>query len=456
MTTTLKPLPYVRDGSETGTLLSQQEINWVTNGSTLFGSSPESEPNYGTLNQVGTSLQENIVTCDDNINTLSTDLTTLEISVNDIVQGSDNNHLLQTIPPGFISNLIKYINVNEGDIPTLDVQGSNFDTSVWFFNNTPLELDNVKSENLTNYFATGATTASEGVYQVNLYNQAGGISSNECFLHVIPSTFTEIPTITKNLEPSIVVKELSTLELRCDGLNYETITWKFNGYPIDNENTNILTVSPALTSNNGVYSATFINTEGSVESVFCTVNVTPNKQTLPVVKAQPLNRTVFENQSTYFVSSGQNYDYIAWEINDVEIPNVRGGILNLDDVSASQEGWYRAKFVNDVGTVYSQYVYLTVTPASEFELPVLTQDIGQDLGPQVLLQLTIGDSLSFTAGADAYSGLIWSRDATIVNTTSETFSIDSVETSDQGQYKCLFYNGLGYVQTTIVTVIVSY
>jgi len=64
--------------------------------------------------------------------------------------------------------------------------------------------------------------------------------------------------------------------------------------------------------------------------------------------------------------------------------------------------------------------------------------------------------LTFVTEAEAYVGLIWSRDATVVNTTDETFHIDSVETSDQGQYKCLFYNGLGYVQTSIVTVIVTY
>jgi len=456
MTTTLTPLPYVRDDSEDGTLQSQTEINWVTNGSTLFGSSPESEPNYGTLNQVGTSLQENIVTCDNNINTVYTEMTTLQTSVNTIIQGNDENHLLKTIPPSFTTNITKYINVNEGDIPTLEVQGNNFDTTVWLYDNTPLVLDDIKSENLNTYFASGSTAASEGIYQVNLYNQAGGISSNECFLHVIPTTFTEIPTITKNLESSIIVKELTTLELRCDGSNYETITWKFNGYPIDNENTNILTISPALTANNGVYSAVFTNTEGSVESVFCTVTVTPNKQVAPVVMGQPLNRSVFENQSTYFVTSGQNYDYIAWELNGVEVPNVRGGILTIDDAKSSQEGWYRAKFVNDVATVYSQYVYLTVKPASDYELPYITQDIGQDLGPQLLITLTVGDPLTFTANAEAYVGLIWSKDATVVNTTSETFSIQNVETSDQGQYKCLFYNGLGYVQTTIVTVIVTY
>jgi len=456
MTTTLTPLPFVRDDSETGTLLSQQEINWVTNGSTLFGSSPESEPNYGTLNQVGTSLQENIVTCDNNINIINNELNTLQTSVDTIIQGNDEKHLLETIPPSFSTNLTKYINVNEGDIPTLEIEGSNFDTSVWFFNNTPLELDNVKSENLNDYFAAGTTTASEGVYQVNLYNQAGGIESNECFLHVIPTTFTELPTITKNLESSLVVKELSSFELRCDGLNYETITWKLNGYPIANENTNILTVSPALTTSNGIYSAEFTNTEGSVNSVFCTVTVTPNKQIAPVVMGQPLNRTVFETKSTYFVTSGQNYDYIAWEFNGIEVFNVRGGILAIDNATLSQEGWYRAKFVNDVATVYSQYVYLTVNPASGYELPYITQDIGQDLGPQLVLTLTVGDPLTFAAEAEAYVGLIWSRDATVVNTTDETFHIENVETSDQGQYKCLFYNGLGYVETTIVTVIVSY
>ena len=456
MTTTLTPLPFVRDGSETGTLLSQKEINWVTNGSTLFGSSPESEPNYGTLNQVGTNLQENIVTCDNNINTLNNELTTLQTSVDTIVQGNDQNHLLNTIPPSFTTNLTKYINVNEGDIPNLEVEGNNFDTTVWFHNDNPLVLDDIKSEQLNNYFLPGTEPASEGVYHVNLYNQAGGIESNECFLHVIPNTFTEIPSITKNLESSIIVKELSTLELRCDGSNYETITWKLNGYDIPGENTNILTISPALTSNNGVYSALFTNSVGSVESVFCTVTVTPNKQVAPVVMGQPLNRTVFENQSTYFVTSGQNYDYIAWELNDIEVPNVRGGILTIDDAKPNQEGWYRAKFVNDVETVYSQYVYLTVTPASGFELPYITQDIGQDLGPQLVMTLTVGDTLSFTANAEAYVGLIWSRDAAAVNTTTETFTIQNVETSDQGQYKCLFYNGLGYVQTTIVTVIVTY
>jgi len=456
MTTTLIPLPYVRDDSETGTLLSQKEINWVTNGSALFGSSPESEPNYGTLNQVGTSLQENIVTCDNNINILNTELTSLQTSVDTIIQNGDEKFLLKSIPPSFSTNLTKYINVNEGDIPTLEVQGTNFDTSVWFFNDNSLVLDDLKSENLNTYFATGATTASEGVYQVNLYNEAGGVESNECFLHVIPSTFTGFPTITKNLESSIVVKELTTLELRCDGLNYETITWKLNGYTIENENTNILTISPTLTSNSGVYSAVFTNTEGSIESAFCTVTVTPNKQVAPIIMGQPLNRTVFENQSTYFVTSGQNYDYIAWELNGVEVPNVRGGILTIDDAKPSQEGWYRAKFVNDVATVYSQYVYLTVKPASDYELPYITQNIGELLGPQQLITLTVGDPLMFVAGAEAYVGLIWSRDATVVNTTSETFYIENVETSDQGQYKCLFYNGLGYVQTSIVTVIVTY
>ena len=456
MTTTLTPLPYVRDDSETGTLQSQKEINWVINGTPLFGSSPDSEPNYGTLNQIGTSLQENIVTCDDNIKTLNDEITSLQSSLDEINLGADENHLLNTIPPSFSVNLTKYINVNEGDSPILEIQGNNFDTTVWLYDNTPLALDDVKSENLNNYFTAGATTSSEGIYTVNLYNQSGGIESNECFLHVIPNVFTALPTITKNLQSNLIVKEFSTIELRCDGSNYETITWKLNGFPIANENTNILTIPNAVETNNGIYSAEFTNTQGTVQSILCTVVVSATKQVAPVVKAQPLNRTVYEGQSTYFVTSGQNYDYIAWEQDGVEIPNVRGGILSIDNAAQSAEGWYRAKFVNDVATVYSQYVYLTVIPASQFIVPYITQDIGQDLGPQLIMQLTVGDTLNLNASANAYIGLIWSRDATIVDTTHESFSIQNVETSDQGQYKCLFYNGLGYAETSIVTVLVTY
>jgi len=458
MTAPLKPIPFVRDSSETDVDLSTQtEINWIMDGTSLYGNTPASEPNYGTMNQVGTCLQENIVTCDENINTVNDELSSLQTSVDEILQGSDENHLLKTVPPSFTTNLVKYITVDEGDVPDLEIQGFNFDTTVWLHNDNALSLDDVTAENLNDYFSDGATPATEGIYTVNLYNQAGGIESNECFLHVIPNQFTSLPTITRNLPTSVVIKELTPLELRCDGINYETITWNLNGYPIPNQNTNILTVSNgALTTDNGIYSAVFTNSEGSTFSVFCTVNVTPNKQVQPVVKAQPLNRTVYEDQSTYFVTSGQNYDYIAWEQNDIEIPDVRGGILKIDNAQTSSEGWYRAKFVNDVGTVYSQYVYLTVIPSSEFEPPVLTQDIGTDLSAQKLLQLKVNDPLSFTASAKSYAGLMWSKDATVLNTTDETFSIQNVETSDQGQYKCMFYNNLGYVQTTIVTVLVTY
>jgi len=460
MTIPLKPIPYVRDSSETDVdLLTQTEINWVQDGESLYGNNVNSEPNYGTLNKVGTNLQENIIICDENINTVNDALTQLSLIVSDYIDLSNADLLLTVTPPNITNDLIPYISLNEGD-PLGSAVGSNlgvfsvnnFDAIIWQKNGDYINLPNVDETDLGAVIDANALAipSMTGEYQAIVYNETGSTLSTKMFVNIIKNTYYDLPTVTTNITTtSETVKEFSKLELKIIADNYSSLQWKLDGFPITGETTNILKIENISSAQSGTYSCDVTNPNGTISSNLKTIIVSKTINTKPVISSQPNNRSVNENNDTTFIVAGQNYDYIHWEKDGEIIPNLSSGLLQIFNCQLDDEGWYRAKLGNDAGTVYSQYVYLTVIPLSNTLPPIITQQ------PTPVLHISEGSSGTITVDSNYGTSSLWQKDSNVIATNTKEIIIPDASINDAGSYRYLVFNGNGFAESNDCIVIID-
>ena len=459
----LKPLPYVRDSSEVTTQPGQKEINWIVDGDPLYGNNAQSEPNFGTLNKTGTSLQENIEACDQNVHTVYDMINELSIEVTDQLDIFTSDLLQRTIPPKIKQDLPKYVILNEGDsfLPQDDanpqenvtpLQVENFDAIIWKKNGEIVQLPNVTESDI------GAVVDGDGVvipemegeYQAIAYNEAGSASSTKMFINVNRTLYVGLPIITEDLSAgSKTIREFEELELKVLAENYESIQWKRDGYPITGATTNVLNILNISASQAGIYSCDIVNTNGVTTSVLKSILVSRTINIPPTITVQPNNRSVNEEGDTIFIVAGQHYEYIHWEKDGEIISNLSSGVLQIFNATEADEGWYRAKLGNAAGVTFSQYVYLTVIPLSATLPPEMI------LQPPNVLNLLAGESLTIEVDSKYDTSRLWQKDGNALLNDSKVLTNESASLADTGIYRYLAFNANGYVESTSCIVMIN-
>ena len=277
------------------------------------------------------------------------------------------------------------------------------------------------------------------------------------------------PEITK--EPSsveIVKGEDATFEAAASGVPTPTVQWELSKNEggkwsaVAGATSDTLTVSDAKTSESGdEYRAVFKNSVGKAETTDATLTVKA-KAVAPEVTKDPLNVSVLEGGEATFeaAASGVPAPSVQWEVSTNEggaWSAVAGGTsdtLKVLDAKTSESGdEYRAVFTNSGGEAKTTDATLTVNAE-----PTVTKDPSN-------VSVLEGGEAAFEAAASGVpaptvqwevstnEGGAWSA---VAGGTSDTLKVLDAKTSESGdEYRAVFTNTAGKVETTAATLTVS-
>ena len=271
------------------------------------------------------------------------------------------------------------------------------------------------------------------------------------------TTTSDAAALTVNTPPAITGQPLSIT--RCAGNTASfsvtasgagiSYLWRKNGVPLVPAVT-----TPALTLNNisaadaGNYDVVVSNPCGDVTSNVAILTVAEN----PSVTVQPVNRDLCEGGDVSFTvnATGTNITF-QWRKDGINIPGETGTTLNLTSVTVADAGSYDVRVYGMCDTITSNPASLVVYPAT---VAAITEND---------TLVCAGSTVDFNVVATGYGSLSYqwqlfyygawvdlSDNARISGTTTLRLSVQNIEASDTGLYRCQVTAGCGSVYTTPV------
>ena len=216
--------------------------------------------------------------------------------------------------------------------------------------------------------------------------------------------------------------------------------WYKDGSSLLGETASTLTIEKLTSADEGIYTVTVTDGTQTLESLAVFVSV--EALIAPVsITTQPQQLVVNEGESVYLevtVTGGGDIAYV-WQKGGSVIPNTNTNRLSFESISIDDAGVYSVNISNEVSSVHSEFVSLTVNEALT-PVSISAQPISQSI--------VEGSAASFTVAANG-SGFLsyqWRKNgSSIANAYQETYQISSVSLSDAGDYDVVVSNSLGSV-----------
>ncbi|MBN2762401.1 MAG: gliding motility-associated C-terminal domain-containing protein, partial [Bacteroidales bacterium] len=219
--------------------------------------------------------------------------------------------------------------------------------------------------------------------------------------------------------------------------------WRKNGTAIPGAIDATFTLTNISTASAGDFDVIITGTCGTVTSTTATLTVA----TAPVITVQPLGTEVCERSDVSFsvTATGTDLTY-QWRKNGTAIAGETLTTLSLNAVTLSDAGNYDVIVYGRCDTITSNTAILTVNPA--------TTIISQDDDTLVCE----GSTIDFSVIANGFGPITyqWQRsyygswidltdDADINGSLTNTLTIQNIEASDSGYYRCFVSSGCGAV-----------
>lgn len=150
------------------------------------------------------------------------------------------------------------------------------------------------------------------------------------------------------------------LSVTAEGTNV-MYQWKKDGNDIADATESTFTIAEFSASDVAVYTCEVTGDCGEAKT---TDDAVIKMKPLAVITSQPSGGTVLEGEDFSFeiTADGESLEY-EWFKDDQSISGATSNKLELTNVAQSDAGFYYCQITNDCGTVTSQVVDLTVTPA---------------------------------------------------------------------------------------------
>jgi len=229
--------------------------------------------------------------------------------------------------------------------------------------------------------------------------------------------------------------------------------WSKEGVAIDGETSSTFILTNLTKVDAGDYRVKVSNTvDGEVESdTISVVVVTPKTKQHARIVLQPegSNVLVGENVTLRVIADGTNPINYQWHYKEEPINGETNSTLSLDNVQITDSGNYYVVVSNEGypwgATETSDTVTLTVeTPP---EITQLTESVTLAYGESV--------ELSVTANGDEPLTYQWSKDSSAIDgATNKSLTLDSVSSSEAGDYTVVVTNAGGQAESDVVTVTV--
>ena len=313
------------------------------------------------------------------------------------------------------------VNVSQNGSGSVTSDGNNVNASV-----------NVQKGQTTTLTATG-----------NFLCWSGDINAGTPSITITPTNnLTVIANFvdgTWPLAPQITVQPLSqnvpqneTLQLSVQGFGIPTPTfqWKKNGVNISSIGA-ILTIPNATSINQGTYTCSAINNQGTAISSQAVVTVGQ----APLFLQQPISQIAFPSGDVMFDVVMDTLDVkYQWYFNGNSIPTETNSDLYIDWVEPSDMGTYYVEATSATKTVRSLEAKLVlVSPATISKQPIRAN-------------ITNGQSTTLTIAATGIEPVVyqWYKDGVAVaNATNTQLTFTSAKTNVAGVYQVIVNNPIG-------------
>ena len=256
-----------------------------------------------------------------------------------------------------------------------------------------------------------------------------------------PQSINAPPTITSN--PSNQLATLGAtfaLNVIATGGGTLSYQWFLNGNALTNSasvsgaQTANLLVSNFSTNQVGQYTAIVTNNYGTVTS-------TPVYIQLPVaIVTQPQAQTVVSGSpATFSVTASGSSPAYQWSFNSIPIAGATSSSFTVQNVQASNIGYYSVSISNAVNTTNSLYSSLTLIN------PLITV---QPVSSSILIGQSTTLSVSATGASLNYQWYF--NGVAIPGATSSAYTIISAGSSNAGSYQVVISNSIGSVTSNAV------
>ncbi|HRU67821.1 MAG TPA: immunoglobulin domain-containing protein [Bacteroidia bacterium] len=308
-------------------------------------------------------------------------------------------------------------------------------TYEWYKNST-------KITGATNYFYTisSAAQGDAASYYCVVTNGCGTAQSNSASL-----TVNTPPNITAQYGTATICSgQSNTFSVTVSGSSPISYQWYFNNNAISNATNNQYSISAATVNNAGNYYCVASNSCGNIQSATQTLTV----NSPPSITSQSSSTVRCKGQPvTFYVNaSGTNPLTYEWYFKNNKISGATSSTYSINSVDTSDAGAYYCKVINSCGTDQSSIIDLTV-----------------NLAPSISSQSSsatrcVGQSMTFSVTASGTGPLTYQwyyNNSKITSATNFTYTINSVATTDAGNYYCIVTNSCGTATSSVITLTVN-
>ena len=291
------------------------------------------------------------------------------------------------------------------------------------------------------YAIPATTSADSGDYSVVVTNSAGTVTSAAASLTVTAQAVA--PSITgQPFAKTVTAGQTATFSVEATGTSPLRYQWKKNGTNIDGATTSSYTTPATSMDDNGAeYSVEVSNDVGNASSSVGILTVT----TKPAITTQPAAQTVIAGQTATFTveAAGTPTLRYQWKKGGTNIEGATGSSYTTPATQLADSGAeYSVEVSNDVGTVTSEVVILTVTMG-----PVIAKE-------PAALTVNPGDKATFSVEATGTPDPTYQWQKNGVNVTagegatSNTYTTPATTSADDGaKFSVVVSNSAGTVNS---------
>ena len=283
--------------------------------------------------------------------------------------------------------------------------------------------------------------ATSSVYKIAVIPETGVDNYNCVANNLYGSAISNSASLTTGIAPAITTHPLSQLKVVGENVSFNVIAtgdtplsyqWYKDGIILTGATSNTLTLNSVNISNNGNYYCIVTNIFSATKSndaVFAAGLV-------PTIITHPISqfKAVGGNASLSVIATGTTPLSYQWYKDSIILTGATSNILTLNSVNNVNDGTYRCVVTNAFGNITSNNAVLTIGLAPT----IITHPISQIK--------TVGSSatLNVVAGGAVPLSYQWYKDsAIIVNATSNTLILNSVNNNTNGNYYCVVTNVFG-------------
>ncbi|MFA5344628.1 MAG: hypothetical protein WC381_11795, partial [Kiritimatiellia bacterium] len=280
-------------------------------------------------------------------------------------------------------------------------------------------------------------------YSVVVTNTVGSVTSASATL-----TITSVPMITTQpANQTVTVGQAAAFGVTATGTAPLAYQWRKNGTNIAGATAASYTTPATVFGDNGtVYSVVVTNALGSVTSASATLTVT----SVPMITAQPANKTVTSGQTAAFsvVVSGTEPLAYQWRKNGTNIAGATAASYTTPATVYDDNGAaYSVVVTNALGSVTSASATLTVNSA-----PAITSQPANKT-------VTSGQTAAFSVTASGTAPLTyqWRKNGTAISgATAASYTTPVTVFGDNGAaYSVVVSNAFGGVTSAAATLTVN-